>query len=285
MIAFGCSITSRETFDDLALPGIRRASEPDSIVLDWDSTVIPYATYNSMLDELAGREDVEAVVFLHQDLVIEDDDFAAKLRRRLDDPDIALVGNAGGRGVDSIAWWEGEVLGSWRWAYGDEPRQQYEPTEWENFVADSRSGFHEVDALDGMLHVLSPWAMRELRYDESVNAGGVHGCDVDLCFQARAAGKKVVIDELRTVHHQGREVLGDDTEPWIEAHVRFARKWASMVPQRDGGGGGAPERGRAYPAGAAVSSRRGRSPARILVMSTHSPIAPQATSGPPSGTA
>lgn len=238
MIAFGCSITSRETFDRLALPGIRRASERDSLVLDRDSTVIPYATYNAMLDELAGRDDVEAVVFLHQDLVIEDEDFATKVRRRLDDPEIALVGNAGGRGVESIAWWEGEVLGSWRWAHGDEPAYQYEPTEWENFVAESRSGSHEVDALDGMLHVLSPWAMRELRYDESVNAGGVHGCDVDICFQARAAGKKVVVDELRTVHHQGREVLGDDTEPWIEAHVRFARKWASMRPRRDGGGDG-----------------------------------------------
>jgi hypothetical protein len=84
-------------------------------VLDWDSAVIPYTTYNSMLDELAAREDLEAVVFLHQDLVIEDDDFVAKLRRRLADPEIALVGNAGGRGVGSIAWWEGEVLGSWRY--------------------------------------------------------------------------------------------------------------------------------------------------------------------------
>lgn len=55
MIVFGCSITSRETFDQLALPGIRRASEPDSIVFDWDSTVIPYARYNAMLDELALR--------------------------------------------------------------------------------------------------------------------------------------------------------------------------------------------------------------------------------------
>jgi hypothetical protein len=238
MIAFGCSITSRETFERLALPGIRRAAQKNSLVLDRDSTAIPYATYNSILDELAERDDVEAIVFLHQDLVIEDDNFVAKLRRRLADPDVALVGNAGGRGVDSIAWWEGEVLGSWRWAYGDEPRQQYEPTEWENFVAESRSWSHEVDALDGMLHVLSPWAMRELRYDESVNAGGVHGCDVDLCFQARAAGKKVVVDELRTVHHQGREVLGDDTEPWIQAHVRFARKWASMLPRGDGDGDG-----------------------------------------------
>jgi hypothetical protein len=232
MIVFGCSITSRETYERLALPGIQRAGGDDSLVLDWDSTVIPYVTYNAMLDEIAGRDDVEAVVFCHQDLVITDDAFAEKLRRRLADPEIALVGNAGGRGVRSIAWWEGEVLGSWRWAYGDDggaEERQYEPTEWENFVSESRRGCHEVDALDGMLHVLSPWAARELRYDVSVNAGGVHGCDVDICFQARAAGRKVVVDELSTVHHQGREVLGADTEEWVEAHVRFARKWASML--------------------------------------------------------
>ena len=231
MIVFGCSITSRETFERLALPGIRRASGEDSLLLDWDSTVIPYVTYNAMLDEIATRDDVDAVVFLHQDLVIEDDEFARKLLRRLEDPEIALVGNAGGRRVRSIAWWEGEVLGSWRWAYddgGDEVRL-YEPTEWENFAADSRHGCHEVEALDGMLHVLSPWAAKELRYDESVNAGGVHGCDVDICFQARAAERKVVVDELLTVHHQGREVLGDETGEWIEAHVRFARKWSSML--------------------------------------------------------
>lgn len=229
MIVFGCSITSRATFERFALPGIRRASESDSLLLDWDSTVIPYTTYNAMLDELAGRDDVEAVVLLHQDLEIQDPAFAEKLRRRLQDPHVALVGNAGGRRVQSIAWWEGDVLGSWRWAYGEDGEHQYEPTEWENFVAESRRGCHEVEALDGMLHVLSPWAAKELRYDEAVNAGDVHGCDVDLCFQARAAGKKVVVDELATVHHQGQIVLGDDSESWIEAHVAFARKWEPVL--------------------------------------------------------
>ena len=38
--------------------------------------------------------------------------------------------------------------------------------------------------------VLSPWAVRELRFDESL--GKLHGYDFDICMQARAAGKKVV---------------------------------------------------------------------------------------------
>jgi hypothetical protein len=35
MIVFGCSITSREIFERLPLPGIRRASEEGSLVFDW----------------------------------------------------------------------------------------------------------------------------------------------------------------------------------------------------------------------------------------------------------
>ena len=43
--------------------------------------------------------------------------------------------------------------------------------------------------------VLSPWAVRELRFDESL--GKLHGYDFDICMQARAAGKKVVTADFR----------------------------------------------------------------------------------------
>ena len=36
--------------------------------------------------------------------------------------------------------------------------------------------------------VLSPWAVRNLSFDERV--AGRHGYDVDICLQARAAGKR-----------------------------------------------------------------------------------------------
>ena len=59
----------------------------------------------------------------------------------------------------------------------------------------------------------------------------MHGCDVDLCFQAREAGKSVVVDEIDTVHHHGMTVLGDEPEEWVEAYVRFQHKWEARLPK------------------------------------------------------
>ena len=47
----------------------------------------------------------------------------------------------------------------------------------------------EVDSVYGLLLALSPWAVRNLRFDESL--GPRYGHDFDLCAQARAAGRKV----------------------------------------------------------------------------------------------
>jgi hypothetical protein len=81
---------------------------------------------------------------------------------------------------------------------------------------------------------LSPWAVRELRFDESL--GQIHGYDFDFCCQARAAGKKVVTADFRAIHHHSLELIRD-TGGWIEAHVKVAEKWdgrlESSVPGCD----------------------------------------------------
>src|SRR4051794_39091012 len=48
----------------------------------------------------------------------------------------------------------------------------------------------EVDTVDGILLVLSPWAVRHVRFDESL--GLVQGYVLDVCLQVREAGRKVV---------------------------------------------------------------------------------------------
>jgi GT2 family glycosyltransferase len=86
----------------------------------------------------------------------------------------------------------------------------------------------EVDTVDGLLLVLSPWAVRNLRFDESL--GRFHGYDLDFCLQARAAGRKVVTADLKIVHHHSLELL-DDPEPWMDAYVRLIEKWDGRFPQ------------------------------------------------------
>ena len=46
----------------------------------------------------------------------------------------------------------------------------------------------EVDSIDGFVMVLSLWAVRNLRFDESL--GKLHGYDFDICMQAKAATRR-----------------------------------------------------------------------------------------------
>ena len=51
-----------------------------------------------MLDRAARSEELEALVLLHQEVEIADPGFCAKVPARFEDPDVAVVGVAGGDG-------------------------------------------------------------------------------------------------------------------------------------------------------------------------------------------
>lgn len=227
MIGFGCAITEPEIYERHASPGIDAAAEPDSARFVFRATSSIFRSYNLILDRAAPRDDLEALVLVHQDTEIVDPDLCAKLRRALADPDVGIVGCIGATGVRSIAWWEGSVtwasfihryaelgggdLPGFSWPTGDRP-------------AFARTG--EVDVVDGFLLVLSPWVVRNLRFDESL--GSLHGYDVDICLQARAAGRKIVTADLRAIHNHSLELVSD-TAGWVEAHMRVAEKWNGRI--------------------------------------------------------
>jgi hypothetical protein len=223
MIAFGCSITEEDTYRRCAEPGIRSAAEPDSIIDAAPAVGSIFRSYNALLERHADNDDLEALVLVHQDAEIVDDDFCRIIRATLSDPVVGLVGCVGAVGVRSIAWWEASVtcasfinryhehgggdLPSFSWAWNDAP-------------AYARIG--EVETLDGFVLVLSPWVVRNVRFDESL--GQFHGYDLDYCLQVRAAGRKVMTADFRTIHHRALEMVPDPDE-WIDAHVRVADKW------------------------------------------------------------
>ena len=88
-----------------------------------------------------------------------------------------------------------------------------------------------METIDGFVIVFSPWAIENLRFDESL--GRLHGYDLDLCLQARAAGKKVVTADFRVIHHHSLELIGDK-EGWIAAHMQIAEKWEGPLPDHGG---------------------------------------------------
>jgi Glycosyltransferase like family len=185
MIAFASCVGSEEKYRDYAQPGLRRVCEPDSLVAEVTTDTSIFSAYNEVLDALAGNDDLEALVLLHEDLEIVDGDFCSKVRRRLSEPDVAVLGVIGAVGVTGLAWWEGEGRGRCLETRG---------------LVDFGGGSHDVDSVDGLLLVLSPWAVRNLRFDDR-SFTGFHGYDADICFQARAAGKRVVVEDIAVVHH------------------------------------------------------------------------------------
>jgi len=208
MIAFAACIADRTKFTTCALPGLQRVMEPDSPFAELETTTSIHEAYNEALDYFAAADGLEALVLLHEDVELFDPGFGATVRAALADPQVAIVGAIGARDVRSLAWWESEeMVGA---------------------VSETRgTAYHgfddpDVDAVDGLLLVLSPWAVRNLRFD-TASFTGFHAYDLDICFAARAAGKRVIVADLPLMHHT-KGGYGDK-EGWIAADATLRAKW------------------------------------------------------------
>lgn len=219
MIAFASSIAGAEAYRRYAEPGIRRAAEPDSQILAYAAVEPVARTYNLILDAAARLDDLEALVLVHPHTEIVQTDFCVHVRRALADSDVGAVGCAGARNVTGLAWWEGEVVcGNVRQRYEEHGGGEVPTVRW----AEHLTPPGEVDVLDGQLLILSPWAVRHIRFDETLLLG--HGYDLDFSLQVRQAGRRLVVEDLEIVHHRPIELVGD-LAVWVEAHIRLAEKW------------------------------------------------------------
>lgn len=215
VIAFVVAVADRQRYAAIAEPAIERVREVDSPVLAVDGGTAPARALNAALDELAGMPDLEAAVIVHEDVVLRDIDTAAIVRRALADPAVAIVGPVGARGVSSLAWWQGTGVG--RAGTPHSPNGEV--------YGALPAGV--VDALDGIVLGLGPWAVRALRFDLEL-ADDFHGYDIGLCFQARHHGRRVEAIELAT-YHEHRPLFGD-TDGWVRNELRFRRRWFEHRP-------------------------------------------------------
>ena len=212
MIAFGCPITIPEEYQRWAEPSIGRCAEQDSLVIEQRGHSSIQRGLNAILDEVATRQDLEAVVLLHQDMELNDPGVLATARRAFSDPAVGVLGAAGARGVRGIDWWEAigygglrnPVLGvaGWRW--------------------DASHGAHDVDTVDGSLMIVAPWVARTVRIPVC-SSDTFHGYDLDLCLRVRARGGRVVVDDIDCAHHISRTF--QDRGEWVSAAVRARRSW------------------------------------------------------------
>jgi hypothetical protein len=230
MIVFATAVTEPEIFERFAAAGVRRLQqEHDDIdLISFASVGSIFRNYNLILEQVAKRDDVEALVLIHQDAEIVDPEFVSKLRAALADPDVAIVGCAGAVDVRSIAWWEGSITwASFTHRYEEFGGGEIPAFSWATEERPPFAQLGEVDSIDGFVMGLPPWTIENLRFDESL--GGFHGYDFDFCMQARAAGKKVVTADLQVIHHHSLKLL-EDPETWIQAYMATQKKWEGQLP-------------------------------------------------------
>jgi hypothetical protein len=228
LIAFGSAITKPDEYRRAAAPGIALAAEPGAQIYDLESVGSLAASYNRVLDLAAARDDLEALVMVHQDTEIVTPGFCTKVRAALRDPEVGVVGCVGAIGVRSIAWWEGSVtLASFVNRYAEHGGGELAAFSWDWDDAPPYAQVGEVETLDGFLLVLSPWAVRTVRFDETLTQ--FHGYDLDYCLQVREAGRKVMTADVRAIHHRPLEMVPDQ-ERWVAAHIEIAEKWDGRMP-------------------------------------------------------
>jgi hypothetical protein len=215
MIAICVPVTSWDDYERFALPGIRRVQDAasDTLVLARESIGSSYQeTVNTLLDEIAAQTDIDAAVLIHQDVEMLNANAATILPERFDDPRVAIVGSVGARFRSGLIWNAAEPRGS-----RIELPDGYEGV-------DLHSGYSIVASIDGVLIAMSPWAVRNLRFDLRFERW-FHGYDVDICLQARAHGRLVVVDDLPIRHFQIDGYRNGRGAEWIEAEMEIRRKW------------------------------------------------------------
>jgi hypothetical protein len=251
VIAFATAITDPDAYRKYAEPGITRAAEPDSLVIANAPAGSLFRSYNLILDMVAERDDLEGLILVHQDTEMVDDRVCAKLRAALADPDVGVVGCVGAIGVRSIAWWEGSVTwGSFIHRYAEFGGGDLPAFAWREDELPPSARLGEVDTVDGFLLGLSPWVVRNGRFDESL--GALHGYDFDYCLQVREAGRKVVTADFKAIHHHSLQLI-NDVEAWIAAHMLIAEKWDGRMPGVGFAGGDWKRRARRAEAEAAAA--------------------------------
>lgn len=219
MIVFATCVGYPEKLEKHAAPGLEY-SMGDEPYKHWrlpsnGRDIFP--VYGAAMRRGNGQKRMEALVLMHDDLEFCDRELAAKIRLLMSDPSIAIVGCIGSRGATSLAWWAGERFGR---------------------VEDTAYGVHDfgfdggdacdVDTMDGMFLVLSPWALENLTL-EGLGYEGFHGYADELCAQARAKGKRAVVAPIDAFHHSKGGITGDPAA-WQRAEENFAKRWRMTKP-------------------------------------------------------
>lgn len=204
-VAYGCVTNSLERVRNFVIP--RVGNRP--LTLLWNQTSMTRA-YNEILDSWS-VDPPDVLILVHDDLELTDPDAERKFYEALQRDDIELVGVAGGFDIEAhgLAWWNAKTVG-------------HQLTDSRPLEFGPREGY--VTSLEGSVMALSPWGVRNVRFDETFT--GFHGYD-DIGMTVNVEHRRGVwVADVDTHHHTQ---LGFDSPDgftaWLEADRKFREKW------------------------------------------------------------
>ena len=128
--------------------------------------------YNQMIEQAVAAE-AEGLVLIHDDVRLNDTDVCEKLRSLFDDPTVAIVALLGPRHATSAAWWWSKPSIGFLVDHCTEDGSK------RTLQGTPGAGVHEVDTVDGVFLALSPWALRNLSFDQGAYPP-FHGYDAEI---------------------------------------------------------------------------------------------------------
>lgn len=204
-VGFGCCVGGWDRFARYVVP---HAAGRPVVALSGQASIA--AAYNAILDVYRWSDGgpLDAVILQHDDLEILEPGAEERIVEMFrSQPDIGLIGVAGGSARSGLGWWNCDPVGAQR-------------TDAMMIDFGAREG--NVDLLEGSFLAFSWWAVKELRFEQRP---GFHGYD-EIAMQAACKGMRVVVADVATHHHTA---LGFDNEAshedWLAADQWFRQKW------------------------------------------------------------
>lgn len=207
MIHFGVHVVDESRFARSCRPWIDRLRDADSrlfVVSDVRSAAV---ARNRILEQATEEAGLEAVVLLRDDVSIMDRNFLPRIRRRLRDPTVGVLGAFGGQRLAGPDITLGRPLFGSAWSA--RARLELGPTR------------GQVDAVDGSLMVLSTAVAKRVRFDEERFAHA-HACDLDYCYAVRQAGFTCEVEPFDVFIHAYKAAGSNEDRA---ANRAFVEKW------------------------------------------------------------
>jgi glycosyltransferase involved in cell wall biosynthesis len=174
--------------------------------------------YNEVLRE----SETNIVVFCHDDIYFETNNWYSKLLKHFEKTDFGIIGMAGTTSLPkSGMWWEDtkKMVGI--------VNHEHDGKKWESRYSESSySDVFETIIVDGLFLAINKDKIIH-NFDESFD--GFHFYDLPFCFKNHLSGVKVgVITNIRLTHKS----IGVTNEKWEENRVKFSNMFSDVLPKK-----------------------------------------------------